>query len=111
MKPHYPEPPLPDRGFTKEGRSPGTHYTGKEAETHAEPLAKLETNLGLRSCANPRPDLPAWSSLQASSLGPERRRCTFLSLLLRLLPQKRCLLLLLVPAQTSPTAGFSRSRV
>lgn len=43
MKPHYLEPPCPIRGFGKEGQSPSTYYTGEEAETHAKPLAKVET--------------------------------------------------------------------
>lgn len=41
MKPHYLEPLLPDSSFMKEGQSPGTPCTGREAEAHTKPLAKV----------------------------------------------------------------------
>lgn len=71
---------------------------------------RWKRNLGLWSCINSRLDLPAWSSLQMSSLGLDRRRHNSLCACCYCWSLQTLPLAAAGATQTSPTAALGRSR-
>lgn len=109
MKPQYPEPHCLTEALQRRVDHQVPIRQARKLRLTRSLWQRWKRNLRLWSCINSHLDLPAWSSLQVSSLGPDGWRRTLFAPAATAGPQN-CCLLLLVPAQTSPTAGLDHSQ-